>query len=246
MPPLHILIFSATAGYRHACIPAAITALQQLSHTSPAPFTTHATEDPTIFTPLTLAPFAVIVLLHVSGDFLTSPTQLAALQTHVRNGGGVVAIHGASTGLPSSAWYARLTGGAFANHPVPQLGRVRIVDAAHPIVAASLGRGGGMVRTKEGDKEGESQWEWVWTDEWYNFRADPDVARGDLHVLLSVDEGSYEGGEHGRDHPIAWCQEFEGGRSFYTALGHFDEAYDDEGFMAQILGGILWTARVTG
>ncbi|KAK3360355.1 ThuA-like domain-containing protein [Lasiosphaeria hispida] len=244
MSPLQVLVFSATTGYRHACIPTAIAALHRLSRTSPTPFTTHATEDPAIFTPSTLAPFAVIILLHVSGDFLTSPTQLAALQAHLAGGGGIVALHGASTGLPSNPWYARLIGGAFANHPAPQAGRLRLVDPLHPITAGSLGKGQGMVRTKAG--EDKESWEWVWTDEWYNFRAEPDVSRGGLHVLLSVDEGSYEGGQHGGDHPIAWCQEFQGGRSFYTALGHFDDAYEDEGFMAQVLGGILWTARVTG
>jgi type 1 glutamine amidotransferase len=49
----------------------------------------------------------------------------------------------------------------------------------------------------------------------------------------------------GNDHPLAWCREFDGGRSFYTALGHFDEAYQDEAFMKHVLNGILWAARLS-
>jgi type 1 glutamine amidotransferase len=46
----------------------------------------------------------------------------------------------------------------------------------------------------------------------------------------------------GDDHPLAWYQEFEGGRSFFMALGHFDEAYEDEWFLGMVLRGVLWAA----
>jgi type 1 glutamine amidotransferase len=79
-------------------------------------------------------------------------------------------------------------------------------------------------------------------DEWYNFKAHPRKTSDGLNMLLAVDEKSYDGGVHGDDHPIAWCHTFDGGRCFYTSLGHFDEAYEDERFMGQLLGGIFWTA----
>jgi type 1 glutamine amidotransferase len=124
---------------------------------------------------------------------------------------------------------------------------VSVVDADHGIVKGSVEKGKGKWwvagEKKAGEERSEGDWRWGWFDEWYNFKANPKSV-GDVHVLLSVDEGSYEGGEHGADHPIAWCQEFEGGRSFYTALGHFDEAYQDEAFMRQLLNGILWAARI--
>ena len=49
-----------------------------------------------------------------------------------------------------------------------------------------------------------------------------------MHVLLSVDERTYDprgysvpgGSPPMGDHPIAWCHRYDGGRSFYTALGH--------------------------
>lgn len=78
-------------------------------------------------------------------------------------------------------------------------------------------------------------------DEWYNFTTHPrENAR--LRVLLRGDPESFKGGRMGSDHPLAWCQEFEGGRVFYTALGHFEEAYADEWFMGMLERGIVWAA----
>jgi type 1 glutamine amidotransferase len=81
-----------------------------------------------------------------------------------------------------------------------------------------------------------------WTDEWYNFHTHP-RKNENLKILLRGDPKSFKGAKMGDDHPLAWYQEFEGGRSFFTALGHFDEAYVDEWFMGQMLRGILWAAK---
>ena len=60
------------------------------------------------------------------------------------------------------------------------------------------------------------------TDEWYNFRSNP---RGNVHVLAALDEATYSGGKMGVDHPIAWCQQIDGGRSWYTAMRRTSESY---------------------
>lgn len=229
-----VLVFSkvGSQGYRHSSIPAGISALKRLSilsKSSPTPFTVHATEDTIVFNPSTLAQYRVIVFLQSSGEFFDNETQLDALKGFVHGGGGIVGIHCASTGLPSSEWYGRLIGGVFTDHPEPQRGIVVVEDPGHPIVAPSL------VSEAAG-----IQFEWF--DEWYNFKSNPRVANG-VHVLLSVREQSYEGGTMGGDHPIAWCQDFAGARSFYTALGHFDEAYRDTSFTSHILNGILWAGK---
>lgn len=62
----------------------------------------------------------------------------------------------------------------------------------------------------------------------------------DVHILLTVDEASYEGGTMGVDHPIAWHHEFNGGRAFYAALGHTLESYSEEAFLQHLHGGLLW------
>jgi type 1 glutamine amidotransferase len=113
------------------------------------------------------------------------------------------------------------------------------------IIRGTLGKGKGTWHNhgaiaKPGSDGSNVRWECF--DEWYNYVRNP-RAVGDIHVLYSVDETTYEGGKHGQDHPISWCQEFEGGRSFYTALGHFDEAYSDAAFLGQLLNAVGWTSR---
>src|SRR5690606_13993331 len=75
---------------------------------------------------------------------------------------------------------------------------------------------------------------WERFDEWYNFK---DFYEG-IHELAFLDENSYKGGENDDYHPIAWFHEFDGGRSFYTGMGHTSESYAEEDFLAHVLGGI--------
>jgi type 1 glutamine amidotransferase len=231
---LSILVFSATTpdAYRHACIPAALAGLHRFSNTTSPNLDITATEDPSIFSPSLLSAFRVIVFLQASGTFLDDE-QLAALQGFVRNGGGVVGVHAGITGMPGCEWYAGLMGGVFVEHPEPQWGMVRVENSAHVIHTGKEGN--------ESAASGDAVQERKWFDEWYNFDRDP--RREGMTVLLTVDEKSYEGGKHGADHPLAWCHEFEGARVFFTALGHFDEAYQDEWFMGQLVNGILWAGR---
>ncbi len=77
---------------------------------------------------------------------------------------------------------------------------------------------------------------WERKDEWYNFKElNPDV-----HVLIRIDETSYTGGENGANHPMAWYHDFDGGRAFYTEMGHTDESYSDPLYLKHILAGIQY------
>jgi type 1 glutamine amidotransferase len=79
---------------------------------------------------------------------------------------------------------------------------------------------------------------WTRTDEWYNYK---NIAT-DINVLLKLDESSYEGGDNNGDHPIAWYHEFDGGKSWYTGLGHTKESYSDPLFVDHLWGGIQYAA----
>jgi hypothetical protein len=121
-------------------------------------------------------------------------------------------------------WFSRLTGGSarFRNHPAQQTATMVVESPNHPSTT---------MLPKQ----------WVRFDEWYNFTANP---RPDVHVLLTLDESTYSGGSMGADHPIAWCHNFEGGRSWYEGAGHVDSSYTDPLFLEHLLGGIEWTAGV--
>ena len=70
-------------------------------------------------------------------------------------------------------------------------------------------------------------------DEFYSFKQiDPSIK-----VLVKIDEKSYKGGKNGDDHPMSWYHDFDGGRAFYTAMGHTDETFSEPLFLNHIWAG---------
>jgi type 1 glutamine amidotransferase len=210
-----LLLFTRTTEYRHDSIPAAVAAVSAMA--ARAGLRPVATEDPAAFAPEALREVAVVSFLSTSGEVLDAPGR-AALEAWVRGGGRFLGIHGASATCHAWPWYQALVGATFTRHPAEQPGVVMREDAVHPATAALPDR-------------------WRRLDEWYDFQASP---RGRVRVLLSVDEASYEGGGMGADHPIAWCHELEGGRSFYTALGHSIAAWSEPLLLAHVEGALRW------
>jgi type 1 glutamine amidotransferase len=84
---------------------------------------------------------------------------------------------------------------------------------------------------------------WERTDEWYDFRTNP---RGRVRVLATLDESTYSGGGMGGDHPIAWCHRYDGGRAWYTAMGHTSESFQEPLYLVHLLAGIRYAAGAGG
>jgi len=61
-----------------------------------------------------------------------------------------------------------------------------------------------------------------------------------VQVLLRLDAASV--GATG-DFPLAWAQSYGTGRSYYNALGHFPETWNDARFQSQLRGAIRWLAK---
>ncbi|MBD5787277.1 ThuA domain-containing protein [Cellulosimicrobium terreum] len=155
---------------------------------------------------------------------LLDDAELAAFQGYIRGGGGFVGIHAATDTMHTVPWYSELTGGGarFASHPAQQQATMRVESPGHPSTAHLPAA-------------------WDRFDEWYNYTQNP---REDVHVLITLDESTYSPGNNamGEDHPLAWCQNFEGGRSWYEGAGHTDASWTDPAYLQHILGGVEWTA----
>ena len=212
-----VLVFSRTTGFRHDSIPDGIAAVRALG--DQAGFGVDATEDPSLFEDSRLARYDAVVFLLTTGDILDD-SQQAALERYVSRGGGYVGVHSAADTEHGWPWYGDLVGTFFSDHPAIQTAAVVVTDHVHPATRDLPER-------------------WTRTDEWYNFRDNP---RARVHVLARVDEATYSGGTMGADHPIAWCRFFDGGRTFYTAMGHTSESYSDPSFRRHLLGGIRFAA----
>jgi glucose/arabinose dehydrogenase len=216
-----VLVFSKTAAFRHGSIPSGIAAIEALAveHN----FEVDTTEDAAQFTDANLARYDVVVWLNTTGDVLDGAQQ-GAFERYIQAGGGYAGVHSASDTEYGWPWYGDLVGAYFNNHPANQTASIKVEDPGHPSTA-HLG----------------SRWERF--DEWYNFQNNP---RGDVHVLLSLDESSYDpgSGAMGAEHPIAWCHDYDGGRAWYTGLGHTNESYSEPAFLEHLAGGIETAAGV--
>ncbi len=216
-PAYKVLVFSKTAGFRHSSIPNGIAAVQALGTANN--FAVDTTEDAAAFTTANLAQYKAVVWLSTTGDVLNA-TQQTAFESYIRAGGGYVGVHAAADTEYAWPWYGNLVGAWFSSHPAQQQATIRVEDRANPATAH-------LPQT------------WTRTDEWYNYQTNP---RSTAKVLMSLDEGSYSGGSMAGDHPISWCKQFDGGRSWYTGLGHTEASYTEANFTGHLLGGIKWAA----
>jgi len=212
--PARILIFSKTEGFRHDCIPTATAALRKLCADNGIAVDT--SEESEIFTEKNLKRYNAVVFLNTTGDVL-NPAQEAEFERYIQAGGGFVGIHSATDTEYGWTWFGGLVGGYFNGHPDQQTATLHVKDHDHPA-------------TKHlGDT-------WTRWDEWYNFKnLNPNV-----NVLLTIDESTYQGGTNGANHPMSWYHEYDGGRAFYTALGHTKESYAEKEFLQHLLGGIQY------
>ncbi|KAF9561948.1 class I glutamine amidotransferase-like protein [Agrocybe pediades] len=224
-----VLIYSATAGFRHDSIPTAINVLMARGGSIDTEFV--ATEDSTQFNDNNLASFDALVFLSTTGDVLDNSGK-AAFQKYLNLGGNFVGIHSASDTLRNDTAYTKELGSLFDYHPELQNFTVDVPDSSHPSTS--------MLPAQ-----------WTVADEAYNFQSDP-RSLGAI-VILAANESSYIGERfnQGSPHPIAWFQEKGAGveqggtegRSFYTSLGHLNETWQDDLFISHILGGISWVLQ---
>lgn len=209
-----VLIFSKTNGFHHNSIAAGTAAIKKLGEENG--FDVDATTDSTWFRKKILKKYAALIFLSPTGKVF-GPEEEQALQDYIHHGGGFVGIHAATDCEYDWQWYGNLVGGYFKSHPKQQNAKIVVVD-----------------NNNAATKDLPAVWE-RW-DEWYNFK----FLAPDIHVLLKIDETSYTGGENGDNHPMSWYHDFEGGRSFYTELGHTDESYADPKYLNHLLGGIQY------
>jgi cytochrome c len=216
-----VLVFSKTVGYHHESIADGMAAIQKLGVANN--FDVDTSTNSELFTDDSLKNYATVIFLSTTMDVLNN-YQEAAFERFIQAGGGFVGIHAAADTEYEWGWYGRLVGAYFLDHPgmkdtFPnvQQGILNVVDKANEA-------------TKHLPEN------WTRTDEYYSYK---NISK-DIKVLMKIDEKSYHGGHNGDDHPMAWYHDFDGGRAFYTALGHTKESYTEDNFLKHLLGGIKY------
>jgi type 1 glutamine amidotransferase len=214
---------SSGTGYVHDNIQNSVEAIKKMGRENN--FAVDVSDDPKVFTDENLKQYKALIFSNSNNEAFENDAQRNAFQRYIRSGGGFVGIHSASGSERNWPYYWDVLGGKFLRHPKPQKFVVKVVDPHHP-------------STKDLPATFE------WTDECYIH----DHLGKDIHPLLTVDPTKLDDPKKddpamkafGNSMPLAWCQTYDGGREFYTALGHKKELYADPVLTKHILGGILW------
>ena len=246
-----ILIVSRTQGFRHNHIPDSIVAIQQLGAANGFQVDVFdpALPDVTLPTnPLTsaenLAQYKAVIFDSTTGNSNYSNEEFSALRDYIRGGGGFVGIHAGTDCCRGTTelqqWYQAMVGGIFTGHPQ---GPFSLDPGCETCFWATA-----VIEDPSHASTRHLPREWKITDELYNLDRN---ARLNTHTLMTLDEGSFAGnlnlqggGGNMGDHPMSWCQNYDGGRAFTQVFGHLRELWYDTDFLRNILGGIQTAAGV--
>ena len=220
------LLVTTTKGWHHESLHAGVLALQDLGKKNF--FDVALFENPNGFTDKYVEQFQVIIFLNTTGDIFDTAQQ-KVMERFIQSGKGYVGIHSASDTEYDWEWYTKLVGRMFHIHPAIQTARMNVIDTKFPGLQGFTGNK-------------------LFTDEWYEFG--PEKTSG-LNYILAIDESSYnakvqwgpkKGEGMGQLHPVAWYHNYDGGRAFYTALGHIPTIFSDPIYLNHLYSGIFWAA----
>lgn len=226
----NVLLFTKTDGFHHKAINEGVTAMRAMAERHHFSMDWH--ENAGVFNDKNLEKYQAIVFLLTTGDILNDEQQ-AAMERFVRAGKGFVGVHSASDTEYEWDWYTKMVGRTFHIHPAIQTAELKVLARNFP----------GMERMPD---------RFLWTDEFYEFGAER--IKG-LNYILSIDEKSFDPAAKwgdvsskgkGEFRPMAWYHEYDGGRAFYTALGHVPATYEDTLFLEHVYGGLYWAATGKG
>lgn len=225
--PIRVLAFSKTNGYRHASqIVLSHAMLKDFAKAGDITLDVNSGEKPEVFTDEVLKEVDVVVFLHCIDDAkhpLLTEKEREAFEKFIKRGGGWVGVHAACAVGTYWPFYSKMIGAHFKCHPSNQTAELQVVDHEH-------------LSTKHLEPSFKHH------EEWYDFTANVALAP-EYHLLLKVNEKTYHPkAPMGEPHPIAWTHEYQGGRAWYTELGHTEPQYKTEWFRKHILGGIQWAA----
>jgi type 1 glutamine amidotransferase len=220
-----VLIFTKNGkGYVHENIPASIAAIQKLGFENG--FSTDTTTNSALFTDENLKKYDAVIFSNTNNDVFDTEEQKVAFMRYIQAGGAFMGIHSASGTERNWKWFKLMLGATFLRHPPFQKFNVHVLDKSHPSV-----------------NKLSTQWET--NDECYFFKE----INPSIKVLLVSDISNIkESGDgkiitpntFGNRYPAAWCHEFDGGRSWYTALGHSNEDYSNATYLSHLLEGLKW------
>src|SRR4051794_3993430 len=184
-----------------------------------------------LFTAAGLDGYRAVVFLNTGQASPLTDAQRAIYETYFKKGGGFVGVGSAIETDPNWAFLSGALGTRSSGRTTVQTGTVKVFDRVH-------------------DASKNLPEYWDRTDAFYNFTTN---VRGLSHILATVVEDPFEpqpggntlkgitGGTMGANHPVSFCKDYVGGRSFYTTLGNTPASFDPD-MTKPLRGAINWAA----
>lgn len=220
-----ILVFSKNGkGYVHENIPYSVAALQKLG--KEMNMTVDTTTNSALFTDDNLKNYDAIIFSNTNNEVFDSEEQKIAFMHYIEAGGSFMGIHSTSGAERNWKWFKLMLGATFLRHPPIQSFTVHVLDKKHPAVK-------------------NLQSSWTTTDECYFFKE----INPAIKVLLFSDISAIKEKENSKDvtpdvfgnrNPCCWCNQFDGGRIWYTSLGHDKNDYSNPTYLALLTEGLKW------
>lgn len=215
-----VLVYTKNGkGYVHDNIAAAARCIQELGAQNG--FAVDVSDDPAKFNDDNLKQYNALVFTSTNNDVFDNDAQKLALMHYIEAGGGFVAIHSVTGTERNWPWFKRLVGGTFERHAKHQPFTEIIIDHNNPSTAF-------LPNTWKRDDEC-----------YYTKEINPDIHVLMAHDLSTVDDKG-KPVIYGNTFPSVWCHEFDGGREWYTSLGHDSATYKEPEFRKHIMGGLQW------
>lgn len=228
-----VLVFSKTAGFRHASIATGKVALAEMGKKTGA-FEAVISDDLANFEPGKIDSFDAILFLSTTMNPFAEAGEekeqelRESLMSFVKGGKGFVGIHAATDTFYDWPEYGEMINGYFDGHPWSAETKVHILvepgKEEHPLVAMF---GGEPVEFKE---------------EIYQFKDPYDSSAVEMLLRLDREKSDEVRGikRDDNDFGVAWTRSWGEGRVFYCSLGHNHHIFWHPKVLRHYLAGIQW------
>jgi len=223
---MSVLVYHETGGFRHGSIEAGISMVIEFG--DELGWKVEASQTSDIFASDSLSTYDVVIWMNTTGEDILTDTERAAFETFIQNGGGFVGVHSATDTYRNGSWpwYNNLVGGIVQVNPYHTANNT-------PAIIDVIGEHNAVVHLGT---------EWAKSDEYYYWERNGGyLFDGNINLLSVQATGA---NSYDAERPVTWYKEYDGGRSFYTALGHNTSDYEgDENFRFMLQEAIIWAAE---
>lgn len=217
-------------GYVHDNIPYAAQAIIDLGKKHG--FSVDTSSLPSVMTEENLKKYRMLIFTSTNNDVFDTDAQRLAFRRYIEAGGGFVGIHSVTGTERNWQWFKMMLGGTFSWHASFQTFTVRVIDTKHPSM-----KGTPAVWNKADECYFAKELYPGPTPVMVNDFSTIDTSNVNQKNLLNKNAGPFA-----RFFPSAWYNNFDGGITWCTTLGHDKKDYSDPVYLKHIMGGIEYVA----